>query len=228
MKLLFAGASLLFLFASPVIAQENTNIDTVGLTCNQVLAMKEDTWAEYYYKKTGNSSLAATDRALYSYAQCHKKRNDRAMAALPTDVQRNIKRYRQLCKQYRLASISLAGNYAGGGTMFGHAMSQTEPLDEKMVEELIKLKRQSKPARNVKKNEVQVRINKVRSHVNQLSPAIAKNREAMPSASYLKYAISSHAEMKQSVDSIVPMLLKERGDVSLAILKFMDKNYMGS
>ncbi|MCW5312962.1 hypothetical protein GTQ43_03580 [Nostoc sp. KVJ3] len=223
MKFLLAGASLLLLFASPVIAQENTNSDTTGLTCNKILAMKKDAWAEYYYKKTGNSSLAATDRASIVYAQCHKKRNDKAMAALPVDLKQSISIYRQLYQQYRVASIDLESAYAGGGTAHGHQLSRTSPLDEEMVEALIRLKRQSKPTNNVKNKEVQVRIDRLRSQVRQLNPAIPKNQEAIPSPSYRNHAVSSYAEMKQSVDSIIPMLLKEREDVSLVILKFMDR-----
>ncbi|MDF5706637.1 MAG: hypothetical protein PUP90_02875 [Nostoc sp. S4] len=178
---------------------------------------------QYYYQKTGNSSLAATDRASETYAECHRKRNNSLLAAFPADLKQRISRYRQLYQQYRIASIDLERAYAGGGTAYGHQLSQTAPLDEEMVEALIKLKRQAKQANDVKKKEVQVRIDRLRSQVRQLNPAIPKNQAAIPYPSYRNHAISNYAKMKQSVDSIVPMLLKEHEDVSLLILKFMDR-----
>jgi hypothetical protein len=42
-----------FMFVSPVIAQDNTNDNRAGLTCQQILARGKKSWEQYYYRATG-------------------------------------------------------------------------------------------------------------------------------------------------------------------------------
>jgi hypothetical protein len=176
-QLLFMAIVSSFMFVSPVIAQDSPNEDRGGLTCNQILAMSKKSWEEYYYKATGNSSLAGTDRAYLTYAECHKERNSQKLATFPTSTRQKINKYRQLYEKYRLSHIGLQGAYAGGGTMFGHGAAQTTTLDEELVETLIKLHSGSKSSNNVSKKEIERKVKNMRNKITQQNPNLAKNRK---------------------------------------------------
>lgn len=194
-QLLFMAIGSIFVFVPPVIAQDNTNENRAGLTCQQILARAKKSWEEYYYRATGNGSLAGTDRAYLTYAECHRERNNKKLAAFPTSTRKKINNYRQLYQKYRLSHIGLRGAYAGGGTMFGHTAAQTETLDEELVETLIKLQTESKSSNNPTKKEVEIKVKSMRNKITQQNPNIAKNRREFLSHNYIQYGVSNYADL---------------------------------
>jgi|GEM_PF-5818166 hypothetical protein len=52
-KILFASFSLIILFAPQVLAQDKEDLkqNMFGLTCDKILAMKLDSWADYHSRK---------------------------------------------------------------------------------------------------------------------------------------------------------------------------------
>ncbi|WP_427157326.1 hypothetical protein ACQFX9_17680 [Aliinostoc sp. HNIBRCY26] len=222
-QILFIAISSIFIFVSPVVAQDNKNEDRAGLTCQQMLSLGKKTWEEYFYKVTGDSSLAGTDRAYVTYAECHRERNNRRLAAFPNSTRQRINTYRNLYQKYRHSHIGLTGAYVGGGTMFGHASARTSTLDEELVETLINLYSESKSSNNSVKKGIERKIKIMRNKISQINPNIPKNRRDFVSAEYIPYGVSSYADLESSLNSLSAMLLKENSKVGLAVLNFIDK-----
>jgi hypothetical protein len=224
MKILSTSVSLLILFAPTVIAQENPQQDMAGLTCDKILTMKADSWEAYHSQKTGDRSEQGQDIAYEVYAQCHQKRNDAALTKLSATAAQRINKYRQHYQKFRVASAFLQQAYAGGGTLYVHLARRSAVDDEELIQALIRLNRQTAPAKQSVNKDIERKITRLRSQLRQLDPAIAKNRQILSEFSTTNQGKTEYATMKQNFDAIIAMLPKERNDVSLLILKYVDES----
>lgn len=222
-KSFFVFVGLCTLAAGPLVAQSDADYNMVGLTCDKILAMKEEAWEDYFIKKTGDGSEFGYDTAARIYAHCMKKRNDAALAKLPAAARKRINNLRSLCADFRVEALSLAQAYAGGGTMYTHQMQRGEVEDEQLTGTLIRIVQNSaaKPGSSGSAESKNTHLNRT---LRTLNPALASNSRKLKEFSTQEQGASSYKKMKQDVDSILALLSSARPEEKRTILTFLDTN----
>jgi hypothetical protein len=105
----FLGSLLgLLLLGAAAYAEE---IDTFGQSDEDILAMGQDAWFDYYTSRTDESTMEMVN-ALEVYAAAAKRRNE----ALPQAL--NVGELRRLLMEYEQTATGLSYNIAGGGTIW--------------------------------------------------------------------------------------------------------------
>lgn len=217
-RLLFfvAGAWLLGISLSTASAQKEE--DRLGLTCTQVLAMKPDQWAEYYNKKNPGGE-AGYDHAYESYAECMKRRNDTALTKLPRLSAGRMRRYRALCGKFRVDNLEFQQAYAGGGTMYTHAMVRGLVEDEELIARLARIYSMSAPAGHAAGS----RLARIKARLATLNPATAANQKKLGEFSAVEQGRTAYRDVRQDIAALEPLLATERPEARRAIVKFLDR-----
>jgi hypothetical protein len=217
MKSILVSISLFILAFDPLLARSEPTTDPrAGYTCKQILKLETDKWADIYGKKIQDGSEVSQDLAHEAYAECHKLRNDLALAKLPQPVAQRIQNYRIYFQKFRIASAMLDMAYAGGGTMYIHAARRNSTVDEELVEKMIRMQQSidTKPNSSVK-----TKLAQLRTQISSRNPASPKNRQQLVEFNTEKDARAEYRVMLQNFEAIAKLLPTERPSVSNLMLK---------
>lgn len=210
-----AGAWLFGISQSIATAQKDE--DRLGLTCSQVLAMKPDQWAEYYNKKNPGGE-EGYDHAYESYAECMKRRNDTALAKLPRLSADRMRRYRALCGKFRVDNLEFQQAYAGGGTMYAHAMVRGQVEDEELIARLARIYSTSGPAGHSAGSG----LARIKARLAALNPATAANRKKLGEFSAVEQGKTAYRDVRREIAALEPLLAAERPVARRILVKFLD------
>jgi hypothetical protein len=223
MKSIFISISLLLLTIAPAFAQSED--PRAGYTCTQILKLKPEKWADVYTEKVKDGSESGQDMAYVGYAECHKSRNDRALAKLPKPIARRIQKYRSHVRDLRIASAMLTRAYAGGGTMYVHLARRNAISDEELVQKLI----QSPQVGGENPNrQVKTKLSQLRSQLRSLDPSLPKNKKQLAEFKMGATAREEYKTMVQNFESIAKLLPTERPKIAGLVLKSIsvfDRDY---
>jgi hypothetical protein len=217
MKPILISISLLFLSIAPAIAQSEPSPDPrAGYTCTQILKLKPEKWANIYTAKVNDRSEVGEDLAYEAYAECHKFRNDRALAKLPQPIARRIQKYRTYSQELRVASAMLTRAYAGGGTMYVHMARRNVVSDEELVQKLIQVQQLGGENANLS---VKTKLSQLRTQLKSLDPSLPANRKQLVEFQMESEARLQYKTMVQNFEEIAKLLPTERPKMAALVLK---------
>jgi hypothetical protein len=226
MKPVLISISLLLLTIPPVFAQSETAPNPrAGYTCTQVLKLKPEKWADVYTEKVKDGSEVGQDMAYVAYAECHKSRNDRALAKLPQPIARRIQKYRTHVGDLRIASAMLTRAYAGGGTMYVHMARRNAVSDEELVQKLIQVQQLGGENPNPS---VKTKLAQLRTQLRSLDPSLPKNKKQLAEFQMEADARTEHKTMVKNFEAIAKLLQTERPKMAELVLKSIgrfDRDY---
>jgi hypothetical protein len=209
--------SLLLLTIAPAFAQSED--PRAGYTCTQILKLKPEKWADVYTEKVKDGSEAGQDMAYVGYAECHKSRNDRALAKLPKPIARRIQKYRTHVRDLRIASAMLTRAYAGGGTMYVHLARRNAISDEELVQKLIQSQQLSGENSNFS---VKTKLAQLRTQLRSLNPSLPKNKKQLAEFQIEANAREEYKTMVQNFEAVGQLLSTERPIMATLVLKSID------
>jgi DNA repair exonuclease SbcCD ATPase subunit len=199
MKPILISISLLCLTIAPAIAQSEASPDPrAGYTCTQILKLKPEKWANVYMEKVKDRSEVGEDLAYEAYGECHKFRNDRALAKLPKPIAQRIQQYRTYSQELRVASAMLTRAYAGGGTMYVHLARRNVVSDEELVQNLIQVQQLGGENANLS---VKTKLSQLRTQLKSLDPNLPKNRKQLAEFEMEAEARSQYKTMVQKFEA---------------------------
>jgi hypothetical protein len=226
MKPILISISLLLLTIPAVFAQSEVAPDPrAGYTCTQVLKLKPEKWANIYTEKVKDGSEVGQDMAYEAYAECHKSRNDRALAKLPNPIARRIQKYRTHVGNLRIASAMLTRAYAGGGTMYVHMARRNAVSDEELVQKLIQVQQLGGENSHLS---VKPKLSQLRTQLRSLDPRLPKNKQQLAEFQMEADAREEHKTMVQNFEEIAKLLQTERPKMAELVLKSIgrfDRDY---
>jgi hypothetical protein len=223
MKPVLISIGLLLLTIPPAFAQSED--PRAGYTCTQVLKLKPEKWADVYTEKVKDGSEAGQDMAYVGYAECHKSRNDRALAKLPNPIARRIQKYRTHVGDLRIASAMLTRAYAGGGTMYVHMARRNAVSDEELVQKLIQVQQLGGENSNLS---VKPKLSQLRTQLRSLDPSLPKNKKQLAEFQMEADAREEHKTMVKNFEEIAKLLQTERPKMAELVLKSIgrfDRDY---
>jgi hypothetical protein len=225
MKSILVSISLLLIPFSPLLVRSEPTPDPrAGYTCKQILKLQTDKWADIYGKKIQDGSEVSQDMAHEAYAECHKLRNDLALAKLPQSAARRIENYRTYFQKFRIAAAMLDMAYAGGGTMYVHAARRNSVVDEELVEKMIRMQ-QSKGLPSAIKidpksnSSVKIKLAQLRTQLSSRNPVSPKNRQQLAEYNAQSDAREQYNVMLQNFEAIAKLLPTESPNLSNLMLK---------
>jgi hypothetical protein len=223
MKPILISVSLLLLTIAPAFAQSED--PRAGYTCTQILKWKPEKWANMYTEKVKDRSETGEDMAYESYAECHKSRNDLALAKLPKPIARRIQKYRIYVRDLRIASAMLTRAYAGGGTMYVHMARRNAISDEELVQKLIQVQQLGGENSNLS---VKTKLSQLRTQLHSLDPRLPKNKKQLAEFQMEANAREEYKTMVQNFEEIAKLLPTERPKITALLLKSissLDRDY---
>jgi hypothetical protein len=226
MKPVLISISLLLLTIAPALAQSEAAPDPrAGYTCTQILKLKPEKWANVYTEKVKDRSEVGEDMAYEAYAECHKSRNDRALAKLPKPIAQRIQQYRTHSQELRVASAMLTRAYAGGGTMYVHMARRNGVSDEELVQKLIQAQQLGGENSNPS---VKTKLAQLRTQLRSLDPSLPKNKKQLAEFQMEADARHEYKTMVQNFEAIGKLLQTERPKMAALVLKSIgrfDRDY---
>jgi hypothetical protein len=220
MKPILISISLLLLAIAPALAQSEAASDPrAGYTCTQILKLKSEKWANVYTEKVKDRSEVGEDMAYEAYAECHKARNDRALAKLPKPIATRIQQYRTYSQELRVASAMLTRAYAGGGTMYVHMARRGTVTDEELVQKLIQSPQSDGGNSN---RQVKTKLSKLRTQLRLLDPSLPKNRQQLAEFQMEADAKEAYNTMVKNFEAIAKLLPTESPKIAGLVLKSID------
>ncbi len=217
MKPILISISLLFLTIAPALAQAEAAPDPrAGYTCSQILKLKPEKWANVYTEKVKDRSEVGEDMAYEAYAECHKLRNDRALAKLPQPIAQRIRQYRTYSQNLRVASAMLTRAYAGGGTMYVHLARRNAVSDEELTQKLIQAQQLGGKNSNLP---VKTQLAQLRTQLHALDPSLPRNQQNLAEFQMGAEAKYEYNTMVKNFETIAKLLPTERPIMATLVLK---------
>jgi hypothetical protein len=214
MKPVLISISLLLLTIAPAFAQSED--PRAGYTCTQILKLKPEKWSDVYTEKVKDGSETGQDMAYVAYAECHKSRNDRALAKLPNPIARRIQKYRTHVRDLRISSAMLIRAYAGGGTMYVHMARRNAVSDEELVQKLIQTQQLGGENSNLS---VKTKLAQLRTQLRSIDPKLPKNKKQLAEFQMEANAREEYKTMVQNFEAIGQLLSIERPTMATLVLK---------
>ncbi|MCH8275827.1 MAG: hypothetical protein IH851_13680 [Armatimonadetes bacterium] len=217
-SLSLAMLPILFSLAPTVPAHDGA----LGLTCDQILAMKPDKWTAYYAEKSGDSSENGKDNASQVYAACLGARNEVRFARLQKPDRERLAEYRRLMVRFRELEVQVASGYAGGGERFPHAEARAALDDELLMAKLIKWSSRPIAQETLSKRlRIMDLIGWVRKRLGENGVIPWEQRREMSDRGLdWRSILATNVKAMVNYDTILPILPRHRQDECIAVLEY--------
>ncbi|HLJ57614.1 MAG TPA: hypothetical protein VKT77_21445 [Chthonomonadaceae bacterium] len=202
------------LAANPARAQHE---DQLGLSCDKILAMKPEKWAELHNKRMPNGELGYDD-AYRAYAHCWSRRNEGLLARLPRAESERIRKLASTCASFRIDNLELQQAYAGGGTMYTHAQARGTVDDAQLVERLARHYRKHQPTGHSRRS---IAFRRVRARIAEMNPASPSNNKTLAQFSTGERARAAFSALRHEIDDVEKAMNTESYSMRDIVLKFM-------